>query len=546
MNIDEKSAKEEGDKLFSQKAALDQRNQEIANHFYPERATFTKAMTPGQDFAGHLMTGYPSLVRRDLGNSFGAMLRPRAKQWFYVGIDGDEGEEFSGEAVEWMQRASGTQRRAMYDRVTQFTRATKAGDHDFAAFGGAGLQVEVNWRTTSLLYRCWHLRDLAWRDDTGGEKVGIHRAWKPEVRELVKQYGKDALHPTIADICDKEPLRAVPCRHVVISADEYDSAKKVGGNYISLHIDIENNHVMKSEPLASKGYVIPVWATIPDSQYPYSPATLIALPDARLLQAMTLTILEAGEKYVNPPMIGVGDAIRGNVEMFAGGFTSVDMDYDERLGEVLRPITQDRSGLPYGFEMSDRIAAMMKEAFYLNSLELPPHGGPDMTAYEVGQRVQEYIRRALPLFEPMEYDYNGQLCEETFDLLMANGAFGPLDQIPEDIAGRDIRFKFESPLADMIEREKGQKFLEAKAILASALDVDPSMAALMDFGETLRDVLRGIGVPESWMRSEDEVKREQERMAAAQQQDQVMAQLQAGADVASKLGVDAGTFGTAA
>ena len=58
-----------GDHLFSTKAALDSRNQELADHFYPERADFTVTRDIGEDWADHLMTGYPSMVRRDLGNS---------------------------------------------------------------------------------------------------------------------------------------------------------------------------------------------------------------------------------------------------------------------------------------------------------------------------------------------------------------------------------------------------------------------------------------------------------------------------------------------
>jgi hypothetical protein len=51
-------------------------------------------------------------------------------------------------------------------------------------------------------------------------------------------------------------------------------------------------------------YVIPRWQTVSGSQYAYSPATVAALPDARLIQAMTLTFFEAGEKATNPPMVG--------------------------------------------------------------------------------------------------------------------------------------------------------------------------------------------------------------------------------------------------
>jgi hypothetical protein len=37
---------------------------------------------------------------------------------------------------------------------------------------------------------------------------------------------------------------------------------------------------------------------------------------------------------------------------------------------------------------------MLHRAFFLDALTLPQAGNKEMTAYEVGQRVQEYIRNA--------------------------------------------------------------------------------------------------------------------------------------------------------
>ena len=47
-------------------------------------------------------------------------------------------------------------------------------------------------------------------------------------------------------------------------------------------------------------------------------------------------------------MIGVQEAIRSDIGLYAGGITYVDDVYDERAGEALRPINQDFSGLPFG------------------------------------------------------------------------------------------------------------------------------------------------------------------------------------------------------
>ncbi|QZN96684.1 portal protein [Symbiopectobacterium purcellii] len=69
--------------------------------------------------------------------------------------------------------------------------------------------------------------------------------------------------------------------------------------------------------------------------------------------------------------------------------------------------------------MRDDVRNMIHQAFYLNSLTLPNTSG--MTAYEVSQRVQEYIRQATPLFAPMEPEYNGDLCDMTFSKLMRAG-----------------------------------------------------------------------------------------------------------------------------
>lgn len=537
LHTDAKSLKERGDRLFSAKQTLDTRNQDIADHFYPERADFTVTRDLGDDFAGHMMTGYPSLIRRDLGNSLGAMLRPKGVNWFEIRADRDDREDH--EAKMWLEWASGLQRRAMYDRKAMFTRATKEGDHDFAAFGQACISVDVNRRDTSLLYRSWHLRDVSWAEDSYGMIGEVHRNWKPTVAELCYLF-KDKVHPNLLKRKEKEPHSKTPVRHVVIRSDEY-AGKKYEQPWVSMFIDCENNDILEEVGSWTRRYVIPRWATISGSQYAYSPATVVALPDARLIQAMTLTLLDAGERSANPPMVGVAEAIRGDMNIYAGGFTAIDAEYDERLGEVLRPLTQDKSGFPFGVEMSDRTAAQIREAFYINKLSMPPQD-VQMTAFETGQRVQEYIRQALPLFEPMEDNYNAELCDMTFETLKNENAFGAPQNIPESLRGADVTYEFEGPLSQAVERQKGQKFLEANSMISQATTVDPSAHYVMDFGKTLRDVLQGIGAPEKWLRSEDDVTAKQEADKQAQETQQVLGAMTQGADVAQKLGQASESF----
>ena len=89
------------------------------------------------------------------------------------------------------------------------------------------------------------------------------------------------------DCVAKEPYREIKCRHIVLPADDYDlenNKNKDRFPFVSLYVDVENAIVLEEVPRKRLGYVIPRWVTISGSQYAYSPATVIAIPDARMLQ----------------------------------------------------------------------------------------------------------------------------------------------------------------------------------------------------------------------------------------------------------------------
>lgn len=513
---DVKSAISRGDKLFKGRGSLLELWQDIARNFYPQRADFTTSRYLGEDFAANLYSSYPMLVHRELSTSFAAMLRPRAKEWFEISVHDDD--RIGPEAKQWLEFASKRQRRLMYDSHTQFIRATTEGDADFAAFGQAVISREINWnaQVPHLLYRCWHLRDVAWQEDFTGKLSEIHVNWNPTVAILKGMFGED-VHKTLKEKREGSGERVIKCRRTVMKAEEWGEKQKMP--WVVLYIDCENNHLMREEYVWSHGFTIPRWQTVSGSQYAFSPATVAGLPDARLLQAMSLTLLEAGEFAVRPPVIATQEAIRSDINWFPGGITYADTEYDERKGDVLRPISQDKSGIPFGIEFAQDQKEMLAAAFYINKLTLPPPTA-EMTAYEVGQRVEEYIRSALPLFEPMETQYNGGLCEDTFDVLLKAGAFGPPQDIPQELQGQEVEFKFISPLHDAIERKQASTFLESSQLIAQAMQLDPSTAVTMDIHKALRDALDGIGAEADWVRSMEEVQQivaEQQQMAEAKE-----------------------------
>jgi len=548
MDSNARTLIERGDTLFGKRGALMSMWQEVAANFYVERADFTVTRTIGTTFAENLTTSYPLLARRELGDGLGSMLRPKEKEWFFC--ETSRQDRVDNQGKRWLEQATQTQRRAMYARASKFIRATKEGDHDFGTFGQAVLSAQLNRNRDDLLYRCWHLRDVVWVEDADGEVCEVHRKWKCFARDAVKMFPA-TISGRMRTIADKTPHEEIELRHIMMRAEDYtlNGVKKINQPWVSIYVETGEATILEEVGSRGRVYVIPRWQTVSGSQYAYSPATVAALPDARLLQAMTLTLLEAGEKYTNPPLVAVKNAIRSDLAVYAGGVTWVDEEYDERLGEVLRPISQDKGGMALGRDLRNDVLGTLERAFYLNKLTGPNFsqmaGGREMTAFEVGQRVQEYIRQALPLFEPMEQDYNGGLCDETFDLLLHAGAFGAHQDIPQSIRGADIRFRFESPLTEIIDAQKGQKLINAKQLLAQVADVSPQSAHVVDWSSAYRDALEGSRTPMGWINDAQAVQAMADAQARQQQQEQLLAGMGQAAAVAKDLGGAAGGFAKA-
>lgn len=529
---------QQGERLFSSRIQIISLWQSIAENFYVERADFTTTRSIGQEFASHLMTGVPAMCRRDLANQIGAMLRPSGQPWFHARTQIDEINR-DASCRQWLDWASERMRLLMDDTRSGFKRSTKEGDHDFAAFGQAVLQVELNRDLTGLLYRCWHLRDVAWAENYHYEIDRVHRKWKPTARQLVQLFPKTC-GEKVQRLAEKDPFTEVKCQHIILPSDDYDLAKNPAKfPFVSIYIDSDNETVLEEIAVPDNSYIIPRWQTVSGSQYAYSPATVISISDARMLQQMTLTLMEAGQKAVDPPMLAVGDAIQGGVNLFAGGITYVDAEYDEKTGEALRPLPLDKSGLAWGDAREQKVREIIMEAFYLNQIQLPELKG-DMTAYETQKRVEEYVRRAAPLFEPMQTEYNGALCDRTFDLLLRNGAFGSPWDMPEMLSGQDVRFTFESPLQAAQTRANSQAFLSTSQLLSTAAQLDPMVVHDLDVDRAFRDAAEGAGAPANWF--VDEKKAAMAKMAAQQQQQQAaaqqaqMQQVMAGAQVADTAG----------
>ncbi len=517
--------------MFERRTSLNSLWQELALQFYPERADFTSELILGDEFASHLFDSAPVLARRDLGNAFSSMLRPRGQPWFRCSVSDEDIVEEPG-VKSWLENATKVMRRALYEHKAGFVRATKQGDHDYAAFGQCVLSMEENSKSDGLLVRNWHLRDCVWAEGHEGTIDTLNRRMKLTARQIAKKFPQAKLHDSITKAIDKDPDKEFKIAHVMMPSDEYEGGKQKKP-FASIYIDTEHQRILGEGGSESFRYIVPRWQMLGSSVYAASPAAMTALADGRMMQAIARILLEAGEKSVDPPMVAVEQAVRGEINLHSGGLTWVDEKYDERKGGLaLRPIELGKN-VAVGAQLLDRVRMAMADAWYLSKLRMPRSGGK--TAYETSQLVEEFIRESIPLFEPMETEYNLPILDAAFDVLWRNQAFGPMKDTPPELSGREVTFAFANPLQDAIEKNKVMQFQTTMAIIGGAAQLDPNAANQVNIADAARDAVKGSGAPLTWLSDKETVKAKADAQAKQAGMEQAGETVGVGADALQKV-----------
>lgn len=495
-----------GDARFSKRQQLDTFRQEVALNFAPHLASWTSELTLGDDYAAHLVDSTPLLLARDFVGQIGAMLRPPGKQYFWHRTHNDKINN-NREIRAYLDWRSEQMMRILNDRGTGYMRACKQADEFFGLFGDAVLSVDMSRSLDSLRVRSYHTKDCVWAIGDDDKASVITRREMVPARIMKARYGEEKLHQKVREACERDPDTTFEVRHEVLPAAEYDAYRpglKRKNGFASIWIDVTHKCVLREVTTDTFRYVVPRWVTLPSWAYAISPATTIALPDARMIQQQALAILEAAEKSVNPPLVAYADTVRGDVRLESRGITWIDRNYDERSGQPITPLELGKN-FSLGVDSIMRTESQLTRAFYLDTLRMPDTRNSKSTE-EVRFLIDEYIRAALPLFAPMQQEYNDNLLFEVDSLIVESGGYDA--DAPKAVREESLTFAWDNPLSDMVERQKAQVVSElsvlgnAIAALEAAAQQSPALRQT-DTTKLYRDSAIGIGASR-WLLDEDD------------------------------------------
>ena len=254
--------------------------------------------------------------------------------------------------------------------------------------------------------------------------------------------------------------------------------------------------------------------------YSNSPS-MQGLPDIQMLQRMRKSMIEAGEKAVDPTILAKQDAAMGGIQPVAGAI--IPGGLDDQGKENLKALNVTGSA-SLGVDLEELITKGIED-FYLVPLYMMYYQEGKMTATEINQRAMERAMLMSINVFPVENELLSPMVARELDIMERLGVLPP--EIPPELSellNKDLPYyaiQYEG------EQHKAQEIIKANGIMvtlegaATLSQYEPTVGMAIKGYDCLATLGRANGMPMDHLLTAKEYKSktdqyQQEQLAQAQ------------------------------
>lgn len=494
--------------------------EELAHYFHFRRKGFISEYTPGEQLNEDIWNNHPEKARRRLAEGYVAAAYPKDRMW--VGIRPVNSQLWKIPAVRyWCTTSAKAMYTALYDPRASFTEVMNEAADDASSFGESVVYVDHDKVGRHLTMQVHHPKDFFFEVDANGRVMRTYCFWMMSLDDLVKMFGPAALPEDLLEEYRKPDCdvnKQVEVLHAIVPNTDYARFGLAPGRLPlqSLWIFCKNSHLLDQGGYYEFPYVLTRWYRRSGERRARAVAE-DALPDARLLQAVSQALLEITEKQGNPPMQGPIDILRGEIELFPGGFTPFDASGFQFQGDPLRPV-QLGANPAMTAEYLQHLENKIDDAFFASAFSPPPREAK--MSNEDAMAHQAMVSSMLgPVFSRIENEMSPPVLDRVFGIMMRARAFLP---VPEELIGQDLYYLYDNYIADMREINEAMHSLQGLGATMQFAE-HPDAAEAFDYinwDAAFTDIWSKLRIPEDYMLPEDEVQQKREQ----RQQEKQMAQ----------------------
>lgn len=489
------------DRMSSARSQTENHWQECMKYIVPRKEDVTSTRQPGDKRGNELFDTTAIHSNQLLAAALHGMLTNPTTQFFEL-IMGDPSLDDNEAVKAWLQDTG----QKMFTVIQNSNFQTEVHEIyiDEGAIGTACVFMGEHDETV-IHFNARHMKEIYVEENNLGLIDTVYRKfmWKP--RNIIQEFGIDHVplyvRKKYEEGCDDE----WPVLHCVEPKIDYERG--------TIHA-FDSEYILKDECLSiSKGgfrefpYAVPRWTKTSGEVYGRGPG-MEMLPDIKMLNSMMETIIKGAQKTVDPPLMVSDDAVIGRVRLTPGGLTAVRPSSDVPI----RPLITD-ARIDFGQQMVEGIRLQVRKGFFVDQLQLQQ--GPQMTATEVSQRVEESLRLMGPVLGRQHFEFLRPVIERLFGVMDRRGMF--LDAPPE-IQGKKFDVRYSSQVARAQKISEGNTFMRAIQIAAPIVQADPKVLDNLDGDHALKYIFDLYDVPVKLLRPEREVSKLRDQRAQLQQQ----------------------------
>ena len=349
----------------------------------------------------------------------------------------------------------------------------------------------------------------------------IYREHNMTIEAVVNEYGESNCHPTTVERLKNNPNDLVQVLQVICPRKS-KGAGQINKDmpFASYHVDITNKHMLKESGYHEFPCAVPRMRRIPNSLYGNGQMSY-ALPDAKSANRLMKTTLESADLALGGMWAAEDDGVLNPHTVKIGPRKVIVMNSVDSMKRL-----DDGTN----FQVAEYLLTGLQGGIRkkLMADQLPPIGTQQMTATEINTRVS-IIRQMLgPVYGRFQSEYLIPILDRCFGLALRSGVLGAP---PEELQGRNLSFKFTSPMALAQRVEKVNATEQFIASVAGAAEIEPTILDNINFDAAAQIMGNGRGVPASVLRSAEEIqelrqaRQEAQKAQEEQQQQQQMQQM---------------------
>jgi len=448
----------------------------------------------------------------ELASALHTYMTNPAERWFELQIQGRHNTALEFDELEWLEQATNVIYAAYRREDCNLNTSLHECYMDLGSFGAATISQEWDKDTNGIIFQAKPLAHTYLLENSKGrvDTIFFQTTWS--LRQIKQEFG-DSLPPKLNQIKgDDKPVEMLHC--VYPRTDKVPGASPQRKAFASLWICLATKELVYESGYDTFPYHVPRWTKLSGEFYGRSPAR-ICLPDIKMLNTMERTIIKAGQKHVDPPLVLANEGFLMPIRTSPGALI-----FKEDEERQITPL-EVKGNLPWAEDKAEQKRNFIRQCFY-NDLIRREKKKREQSAHEIMDDRDEMLRLFAPTFGRLTMELLGPMIVRSYYLLNERNLIPPA---PQSLSGSRLAVGYTSPAARAQLNASAAQISQYLQDLIPLAQVDPSVLDAVDMDQVAQQLAIARGTPRSIMRSPEEL----EKMREGKKQMQAM---QAAAQIA--------------